>query len=93
MTRLTAMVEQKGYRYFDWNVLSGDAEETEDTEEIIQNIISGIQKKDISVVLQHDIYQYSVDAVEAVIQWGLENGYTFLPLSMESLEMHHPIAN
>ncbi|MBQ8814288.1 MAG: polysaccharide deacetylase [Lachnospiraceae bacterium] len=93
MTRLTGMVEEKGYRYFDWNVLSGDAGDTKDTEEIIRNMIDGILKKDISVVLQHDLYDYSIAAVEEVILWGLENGYAFLPLSMESPTIHHPIAN
>lgn len=93
MTRLTALVEEKGYRYFDWNVLSGDAGETKVTEEIIQNIIDGILKKDISVVLQHDLYDYSIAAVEEIIIWGLENGYAFLPLSADSPTIHHPIAN
>ena len=93
MTRLTRLVEEKGYRYFDWNVLSGDAGETKSTEKIIQNIKEGILKKDIAVVLQHDMYDYSVAAVEEVIVWGLENGYVFLPLTMDSPTIHHPIAN
>ena len=93
MTRLTKLVEEKGYRYFDWNVLSGDAGETRETAEIIQNIKEGILKKDIAVVLQHDIYDYSIAAVEAIIVWGMENGYVFLPLTMDSPTIHHPIAN
>lgn len=93
MTRLTRLVEEKGYRYFDWNVLSGDAGETRETAEIIQNIKEGILKKDIAVVLQHDIYDYSIAAVEAIIVWGMENGYVFLPLTMDSPTIHHPIAN
>lgn len=93
MTRLTKLVEEKGYRYFDWNVLSGDAGETRETAEIIQNIKEGILKKDIAVVLQHDIYDYSIAAVEEIIVWGMENGYVFLPLTMDSPTIHHPIAN
>ena len=50
-------------------------------------------KKDIAVVLQHDMYDYSVAAVEEVIIWGLKNGYAFLPLTMESPIIHHPIVN
>ena len=93
MTRLTRLVEEKGYRYFDWNVLSGDAGETRETAKIIQNIKEGILKKDIAVVLQHDIYDYSIAAVEEIIVWGMENGYVFLPLTMDSPTIHHPIAN
>ena len=93
MTTLTAKVEEMGYRYFDWNVLSGDAGDTKDTEEIIQNVIEGVQKKDIAVVLQHDTHDFSIAAVEEIIIWGLENGYTFLPLSMDSPTIHHSVAN
>lgn len=84
MTRLSKMLDAMGYRYFDWNVTSGDAGETTDTEEIYLNIIGGIQQRNISIVLQHDIKMYSVEAVEKVIQWGLKNGYTFMALSNDS---------
>lgn len=84
MTRLSKMLDAMGYRYFDWNVSSGDAGETTDTEEVFHNIIGGIQQRNISIVLQHDIKKYSVDAVEMVIQWALKNGYTFMALSNDS---------
>jgi hypothetical protein len=47
----------------------------------------------ISVVLQHDTKSYSVAAVESIIQWGLENGYTFLPLESTSFAAHHSVHN
>lgn len=93
MTRLTAAVEERGYRYFDWNVTSGDAGETKSTEQVYKNVIAGVQKRDVSIVLQHDSKSYSVDAVEKIIKWGLENGYTFLPLDMTSPTAHHRINN
>ena len=40
--------------------------------------------RDNVIVLQHDIHGTSVDAVEEVIIWGLQNGYTFLPLTTSS---------
>ena len=93
MTRLTAAVEERGYRYFDWNVSSGDAGETKSTNQVYKNVISGVQKRDVSIVLQHDSKSYSVAAVEKIIQWGLENGYTFLPLDMTSPTAHHRVNN
>lgn len=93
MTRLTKMVEDKGYHYFDWNVDSDDAGNTHTTEKVIENVLYGIKKHDISVVLQHDLHDYSVAAVEDIIIWGLENGYVFLPLTMDSPVVHHTIAN
>ena len=93
MTTLTQEVQNRGYQYFDWNVSSGDAGETTDTRQVVDNVISGIQKHNVSVVLQHDIKEFSVNAVEQIIQWGLDNGYTFLPLNYNSPPAHHHINN
>ena len=93
MTTLTQEVQNRGYQYFDWNVSSGDAGETTDTDQVAENVIAGIKKHNVSVVLQHDIKAFSVDAVEKIIQWGLDNGYTFLPLNYDSPPAHHHINN
>lgn len=93
MTRLTAQLEDMQYRYFDWNVSSGDAGETTSTQRVAENIISGCTGKSCAVVLQHDIKEFSVNAVEAVLQWGVENGYNFKALDLTSPCIHHGIAN
>ena len=93
MTQLTQSVKDQGFRYFDWNVDSDDARNTTTTEGVVQNVIKGIKKRDVSVVLQHDIKGYSVDAVEEIIIWGLQNGYTFLPLEQNSPKCEHEVRN
>ena len=93
ISRLSAQLEDMGYRYFDWNVNSRDAEGVSNSAAIAANIINGCAGKHCSVVLQHDIKLGSVYAVEEVIQWGLENGYSFKPLSLSSPCVHQPIAN
>lgn len=93
MTKLTQDLTDMGFQYFDWNVTSGDAGETTDTSVVVQNVISGIKQHDISIVLQHDIKGFSVNAVEQIIQWGLAHGYTFLPLTSESPTAHHGVNN
>lgn len=93
MTCLAQKLHDMGYEYFDWNVASGDAGETTSTDQIVENVISGIQTYSVSVVLQHDSKDYSVAAVERIIQWGQENGYTFLPLHSDSPSAHHNINN
>lgn len=93
MTRLTKTLTEQGYRIFDWNVDSNDAGGAKTTEEVVENVINGVKKRPVSVVLQHDIRQFSVDAVEQIIIWGLENGYTFLPLDETSPVCQHTIAN
>lgn len=93
MTRLAQTMTDLGYKYFDWNVSSGDAGETTKTSQVVENIISGCTGRKASIVLQHDIKDYSVAAVEQVIIWGLNNGYTFRGLDMTSPGAHHGIAN
>lgn len=93
MTRLTAMVEEQGYTYFDWNVDSDDAGSAKTASKVFHNVINGCADKRSSVVLMHDIKSYTVDAVEDIIVWGLENGYTFRALTADSPECHHRINN
>lgn len=93
MTQLTKHVEQAGFRYFDWNVSSSDTSKGISSDKIYQNVIKGISKTTNSVVLQHDIYKSSVDAVERIILWGLENGYTFAALDHSSPTAHHRVNN
>ncbi len=93
MSTLTKSVGKMGYKYADWNVTSGDAGETTSTAQVIANIKAGCKSNKVSVVLQHDIKNFSVDAVEDVIVWGLTNGYTFLPMDETSPMAHHGVNN
>lgn len=93
MTRLTQKVTEEGFRYFDWNVDSKDAGGATTAQEVFEIVTYCVSSKTESVVLMHDIKDYTVDAVEPIIVWALENGYTFLPLTEESPTCHHPIHN
>ena len=93
MTRLTQELEVQGFQYFDWNVSSSDVD-TKDTTEILENMKKGIQGRQCSIVLQHaETREYSLAAVEDLIVWGLENGYTFMKLDATSPKIHHRIFN
>ena len=92
MTALTREANEKGFTYFDWNVTSGDAGETTSTDVIVENVTSQL-KEGSSIVLQHDIKGFSVAAVERIIQYGLNNGYTFMKLDTTSPTSHHPVNN
>lgn len=93
MTRLTKQAGQKGYYYFDWNVLSGDAGETTSSTGVYNNIVKGVSGRSTSVVLCHDIKGFTVDAMESFIPWAQSNGYTFLPLTENSPGAHHSLNN
>lgn len=93
MTRLTKAVVEAGFQYYDWTVDSQDATNAKTSDEVYNNVIKGIGKKNKVIVLQHDIKHYSVQAVERIIQWGLENGYTFMPLTRNGYTVHHSTLN
>lgn len=93
MTKLTKEVEKRGFLYYDWNVYGGDAGETKSTNKIATNIINNLNKRGASIVLQHDIYNYSVNAVEKIIKYGLKHGYSFEAITDKTKEIHHPVNN
>lgn len=93
MTTLTQAVQDAGFQYFDWNVLSGDAGETTKTDAVIDYVIEGVQQHRVSVVLQHDIHYFSVAAVEKILRWGKQNGYQFLALQENSPGFHQDVLN
>ena len=96
MTRLASDVTDLGIQYFDWDVYSGDAGgkgATTESDRVFENVVSGIDGRRRAVVLQHDIKSFSVDAVEKIILWGQENGYTFRALDAASPPVHDDIAN
>ena len=95
MTKLAADMDELGILYYDWNVDSGDAGSTsprtnaqEYWEPLYKNVINGIAYKAkngcFSVVLQHDVKNFSVNEVENIIKWGLENGYEFRGLDLST---------
>ena len=93
MTTLTEAVQDAGFQYFDWNVDSNDAGGALRAKTVAANVLGGVENRRISIVLQHDIHDFSVDAVEDIIIWGLKNGYTFHALTENSPTCHHRVNN
>lgn len=97
MTALVRQAALKGYTYVDWNVSSGDAGGASTADEVFANVTTQVQNVSAnnrpSVVLQHDTKGFSVDAVERIIIWGLQNGYHFSSLTSGSYTAHHGVAN
>lgn len=96
MTRLTGMVEDIGYEYFDWNVNSGDADGNNvSPAKIIQNIKSESKDKERCVVLMHDTKAKSttVKALDSICAYYKRKGYEFAALTTESVECHQTVNN
>ncbi len=93
MTTLTEAVQDAGFQYFDWNVDSGDSADANTAEAVSRNVIEGIGQQKTAIVLQHDIHNCSVEAVESILKWGRENGYSFRALTQRSPGFHHTVKN
>ena len=76
-------LNDKSVVYFDWNVLNEDATGVDySVEELIDNVISGVKRKNRSIVLMHDASnkKTTVDSLPELIETLLEGGATLLPL-------------
>lgn len=98
MTRLSQEAGERGLEYFDWNVESGDAGRVDTADAVFENITNQCKSLDAQgyrhmVVLCHDTHKYTVDAMDRVLSWFEENGYTLYPLSKGITSCHHGIAN
>lgn len=93
MSAITRSIGANGYFYCDWNIDSYDAGGTTTREGVAANVIAGIEKRQTPIVLQHDTLLYSVEAVEDIIIWGLQNGITFLPMDENTPMSHHKVNN
>ncbi len=96
MTRLTKLVKEEGYKYFDWNVESGDADGTTvDKDKIVSKVTCNLNKNGSNVVLMHDASTKTTtaDALQAIIDYGKKNGFTFLPIDDSTEEIHHGVNN
>ena len=83
MTRLATMVHDRGYKYYDWNCLNGDAQLKNKTPDILYNyMLSTYKKQDEVILLMHDTAtkQTTVDMLGRAIDFFLENGYEFRTL-------------
>ena len=79
MTALVNETVNRGYRYFDWNVMSGDSGDTQTAEEVYNNVTNGLRDTISNVILMHDFNgnNKTLEALPSIIKYALDNGYTF----------------
>lgn len=94
MTELTKEVVEKGYHYFDWNVSSGDAGGAKNSNDVYKNVINGLRPNRNNIILMHDFSNSkTVGALEAIIDYGLANGYIFDKIDMTTPMVRHGVNN
>ena len=80
MTTLASELGSRGYRYYDWNMDSGDTNVAKSSSAVASRVKKNL-KGGVYNILMHDIKSYTVNAIEEIIKYGLANGYTFLPIT------------
>ena len=95
MTRLTQLVVESGYKYYDWNVSSEDAVGASTPDELYNNVIEGLSKGKRNFVLMHDFDKNEaiIEALPKIIQYGNENGYVFEKITEETPMITHRVFN
>lgn len=77
MTYLTQEVLNRGFKYYDWNLSSGDAGEVRDSDGVYNTVVNNLSHDRVNMILMHDIKAYTRDALKRIIRYAKENGYTF----------------
>ena len=82
MSTLTQEVQNRGFKYYDWNVSSGDAEGGSPApSKIYNNVVNSLRKDRVNMVLMHDIKTYTRDALRDIIHYCKDNGYQIRKIS------------
>ena len=84
MSRLTQEVVNRGFKYYDWNISSGDAGSTTEASGVYSNVVNSLRHDRVNMVLMHDIKPYTRDAIRDIIRYGKNNGYRFEKITMDT---------
>ncbi len=95
MTTLTNEVLARGYHYFDWNIDCNDAGGAKNKEEVYNNVVNNLSHNKTNVVLMHDFSNNykTLEALSDIIDYGLQNGYTFAAIDMNTPLVRHRVYN
>ncbi|MBQ9019204.1 MAG: polysaccharide deacetylase family protein [Bacilli bacterium] len=84
MSRITQEVLNRGFKYYDWNISSGDAGNTTEASGVYNNVVNSLRHDRVNMVLMHDIKPYTRDALRDIIKYGKNNGYRFEKITMDT---------
>ena len=92
MSTLVSEVTSKGYQYFDWNVsvedAGGCAYSSDKQGCVINNFKTYLKPNKENIVLMHDIKSYTAAGLENMIQYAIENNYTFKAIDSTTTPVH-----
>lgn len=85
-------INQRGWLYFDWNALSGDALNFDTSaQQLNQNILKDVRRQDVSIVLMHDLHEaeHTVEGLDSLIKTLKKEGYQILPITENTKPIQH----
>lgn len=95
MTEAVEYFSNSEFVYFDWNVDSRDAGGAKSSEEVFENVTSALKPGRNNIVLMHDSTgkQYTLGALEAIIDFCISEGYEFKAITSETPQVTHNVSN
>lgn len=81
-SRTKTFVRDQGYAWFDWNVMTGDAQYTFKSDaEMLSYTLSQVKDKEVVILLMHEAKERTRRILPELVAYFRENGYTFRALS------------
>lgn len=96
MSKLVKGIQKEGFLYNDWNVDSTDASGNNiPVNSIVNSVKKNCNKDTYNVILMHDsdAKETTAEALPEIIKWGIEEGYIFRPMTVNSPTVHHDVNN
>lgn len=94
MTKLSKVMTEKNYLYFDWTFDSGDTSKNRNSkEDIIKTVKENLKGDGEYIILMHDLKKNTLDALPEIIEYAKSVGYEFKPITTDTYPEHFKIAN
>ena len=94
MTRLSREVTKRGYQYYDWNGESGDGNSNLSTSTLIETAKTYSNRTPLYFLMHdHAGSNASVEALPEILEYYIQQGYSFQVLTPAVPSYHHHINN
>ena len=95
MTKISEIILSRGFKYYDWNVASGDSGDVKTKEGVYNNVTKGLKPGRNNIVLMHDFSgnNKTLEALPDIIDYGLSNGYKFEVITTDTEMVRQKIQN
>ena len=81
-SRTKTFVRDQGYAWFDWNVMTGDAQYTFKSDQaMLDYTLSQVKDKEVIILLMHEAKERTRRILPELVAYFRENGYAFRALS------------